>query len=205
MAISTYAELQTAIADWLNRDDLTSVIPTFITLTEAALNRQLRVNEMIERDTSTISGGYVNMPVDWLETISLITIGSPPVVLEYVAQMGMAEVRATQRAGDPIVYTIINNKFQIFPAPSASTDVEMTYYAKIPALSDSNTSNWLLANHPDAYLFGSLVHAEPYLKNDERMPMWASMYKGSIDAIGYASERAKRPEGGLHSRKRTFG
>lgn len=205
MAITTYAELQTAIANWLNREDLTAVIPDFITLIEAALNRTLRVNEMIERDTSVVSGGYINMPLDWLETISLITVDSPPVVLEYVAQKAMAEARATQRAGVPVVYTITNNKFQLFPAPTDDTSVEMVYYAKIPALTDENTSNWLLATHPDIYLFGGLLQAEPYLKNDERLATWASMYKGAVDALTYASERAKRPEGGIHMRRRTFG
>lgn len=205
MALSTYAELQASIADWLNREDLTNVIPDFIALAEANMNRQLRVNQMIERDTSEVASGYVTMPIDWLQTISLITIASPPVVLEYVAQMGMAEIRATERAGVPIAYTITNNKFQLFPAPTSALEVEMTYYAKIPALSDSNTSNWVLANFPDLYLYGSLLQAEPYLKNDERTPMWAAMYKGAIDAIDLASEKAKRPEGGLHSRRRTFG
>lgn len=205
MAITTYAELQTSIANWLNRQDLTAVIPDFITLIEAALNRTLRVNQMIERDTSDVTGGYVNMPLDWLETINLMTTGNPPINLEYVAQKGMAEARETERAGVPILYTITNNKFQLFPEPTDGASVEMVYYAKIPALSDENTSNWLLASHPDIYLFGGLLQAEPYLKNDERLATWASMYKGAVDALTYASERAKRPEGGIHMRKRTFG
>lgn len=205
MPITTYSELQTAVANWLNREDLTSVIPDFITLAEATFNRNFRVKEMIERDTATVDSGYVNMPTDWLETITLITTGSPPVVLEYVRVHDLNEVRATQRTGDPIVYTIINDKFQLFPAPTSDTTVEIVYYAKIPVLSDSNTTNWLLTSHPDIYLFGALLQAEPYLKNDERLQVWASMYKGVTDSLVMQSERAKRPEGGLHARKRTFG
>ena len=205
MAITSYSELKTAVANWLNREDLTAVIPDFISLIEASMNRTLRVREMIERDTATISSGYVTLPGDWLETITLITTGSPPVTLEYLAAYGMNEVRSAEWAGIPRVYTMVNNKFKIFPAPTTDLGVELVYYAKIPALSDSNTSNWMLDNNPDIYLFGALLQAEPYLKNDERLATWAAMYKGSIDALSIASERAKRPEGGLHSRKRTFG
>lgn len=203
--ITDYATLQTEVADWLNRADLTSQIPTFIQLAEVGFNRVLRVNDMIERDTSVISNGYVNMPLDWLETITLITTASPPVALEYVRIADMNAVRATERSGDPIVYTIINNKFMVYPAPGSDLSVELVYYAQIPSLSDENTANWLLTRHPDFYLYGALLQAEPYLKNDERLAVWASMYKGVLDAITLESEGAKRPEGGIHARKRTFG
>lgn len=204
MALSTFAELKASIADWLNREDLTSVIPDFISMAEAKFNRTIRDRRMIKRATSTVDSGYVDQPTDWLETISLITTASPPVVLEYMSSKAMNELRATERTGTPIAYTQYNDQFYLFPVPTANLTVELTYYEKIDALSDSNTSNWLLTGHPDIYLFGSLLQAEPYLKNDERLMTWGAMLTQAMEELRMESERAKRPDGGLHVRKRTF-
>lgn len=203
---TTFAELKTEVADWLNRADLTAVVPTFIQFAEAGFNRVLRTNDMIVRKTDLVpASGVVTLPDDWLETITFITTASPPVALEFVRPADWNAVRATERSGDPLVYTILNGEIHAFPLLGDGASVELVYYAKIPALSDSNTTNWLLTAHPDLYLYGTLLQAEPYLKNDERLPTWAAMYKGVLDAINLASEGARRPDGGIHARKRTFG
>lgn len=204
MSISTFAELKTSIADWLNREDLASVIPDFITLAEARFNRVIRDRRMIKRKTSTIDSGYVDMPTDWLETITLISTATPPVVLEYMPAQAMNELRATERTGKAVAYTLYDDQFFVFPAPTSDLTVELVYYGSLQALSDDNTSNWLLTGHPDIYLFGSLLMAEPYLKNDERLTTWAQMFTTAMEELRVESERAKRPEGGLHTRKRTF-
>jgi hypothetical protein len=79
---------------------------------------------------------------------------------------------------------------EFIPTPDTTYDGELTYYAKIPSLSDSNTSNWLLAYAPDLYLYGALVEAEPYLKNDERIAVWGELYLRVIADIEVADERA---------------
>jgi len=204
-AITDYDTLQAEVAAWLNRADLTAEIPGFIQLAEASMNLVVRNNEMIARETSTCDNGYVNMPANWLETISLMTTGSPPRVLEFVRNEDLNHVRANEVSGVPRVYTILNNKFFMFPEPTSDLTVEMQYYEKIPALSDSNTTNWLLDKHPGAYLYGALAQAEPYLKNDERLVVWANLYSAVLEAMRMASERAKYPQGNLHKRRRTFG
>ena len=81
----------------------------------------------------------------------------------------------------------------------------MTYYAKIPALSGSNASNWLLARSPDVYLYGSLVAAEAFLMNDERLGVWKGATDEIVAGIRLEGEKAARPSGALQVRKRTFG
>lgn len=207
MAISTYSELQTAVANWLNRQDLTSRIPEFIALAEAHLNRRLRVIWMEARDSGTSSDSVVPMPDDWLETRTL-RLASPTrgqQLLEYVGEEEWDALEAKGYTGTTRYYTIINGEFQVLPAPSSSLTYIHRYYAKIPALSDSNTTNWLLTRSPDLYLYATLLAAEAYLKDDERLPIWKGIQDELIEAMGMESERAKRATTRLVARKRTFG
>src|SRR5262245_10780943 len=71
MAISTYSELQTAVANWLNRTDLTERIPEFVALAEAQMNRRLRVRQMVTRAEATLASAFVDVPSDMLEPIQL--------------------------------------------------------------------------------------------------------------------------------------
>ena len=69
MGITSYSTLKSAIADWLLRDDLTAVIPSFISLAEAKFNRRIRDYRMVKRATAEIDAGYAAVPADWLQTV----------------------------------------------------------------------------------------------------------------------------------------
>jgi hypothetical protein len=71
------------------------------------------------------------------------------------------------------------------------------YYAKIPTLSDSVTTNWLLTYHPDIYLYGALLHSAPYLKEDERASTWAALYSAAVARVNTASSRSTASGSGL--------
>jgi hypothetical protein len=100
---------------------------------------------------------------------------------------------------------MVGQQFQVVPTPSGSFDAELLYYAKIPALSDSNTTNWLLTESPDLYLYGALAQTAPYLKEDERMGVWAGLYQKLFDDMMLADERARIGSSKLKARIRTFG
>lgn len=207
MSLDTYANLQTAIANWLNREDLTSQIPDFITLAEAKFNRELRVNAMMQRDYTTATSGYVELPSDWLQHVSIV-VTSPADTYEALTYIGAEEYYDRQKdnlTGTARYYTIIDNKILLLPVPTGNTTLEIIYYGKIPALSISNTTNWLLTRSPDLYLYTSLVQAEAYLVNDERIPLWAGAADKIIANMTLESERAKRPQGALSARRKTFG
>ena len=203
----TYSGLKASVADWLNRADLTAQIPDFIALAEARFNRDIRHNAMIKRETTVATSDYVALPNDWLEHISLTVVGSTTrAPLEYVSNEEFNRLRHKNLTGEFRYYTIQDSNIVLLPATDSTlTTLEIFYYAKIPALSDTNTSNWLLTRAPDLYLYGSLVGAEMYLQNDERLPLWASAMQTLTDGLAAESERAKRPQGALAVRRRTFG
>ena len=201
MALNTYTALKTSIADFLNRDDLTSVIPDFITLAEAQINRDVRHMKMEARSSGQQDANdeYMQIPPDWVETIRLHLTGSGTTVLNLVSRDAMADKRAANEnaTGTPIAYTHADSQFQFYPTPSTTTNFELLYYQKLPALSDSNSDNWLLLEAPDVYLYGALLHSAPYLAEDQRVAVWAQMYSAAVMQLNEASESARYSGSGL--------
>ena len=192
MALDTFAGLKATIADYLNRDDLTAIIPSFITIAEAKFNRKLRTRQMIKRANGQIETAFFAYPSDWLQAKEFQLNTNPIQRLQYVTEAQGDELKSNSyvTVGQPGYYTIIGTQFEFIPAPDTTYSSELTYYAKIPALSDSNTSNWLLAYAPDLYLYGALLEASPYLKDDERLATWGQLYTNSIGDIEVADQRA---------------
>ncbi len=164
MAITTYAELKTAVGNWLNRDDLTSVIPDFITLAEVDINRKLRHYKMIERVDATLDSRYVQVPADWLEPVRFNITASHTRRLDLIGTEDMLEKREQNRdtTGIPQYYSQIGEAIEVFPTPDAEYDMQLEYYSAIPSLSDSNTYTWLLQSDPASYFEGSLMQAATY-------------------------------------------
>lgn len=206
MAISTYSELKTAVADWLNRADLTAAIPNFIQLAEAKFNRELRTRQQVKRAYATLSGQYIQIPTDWLEAINLQLNVTPVRVLDFVTLDQADRIRAN-RYGETNAdaYTIVGEQLEVVPPVGANTEIDMTYYMKIPALSDGNPTNWLLTAWPDLYVYATLVHAAPYLREDERVALWKGMADQLLEEIRLSDERAKHSGGPLRARVRPIG
>mgnify|MGYP003136349999 CR=1 FL=1 len=191
MAISTYSELKTAVANWINRDDLTDRIPEFIALAEARFNRMLRVSAMeglYTADTVKAQRNY-NLPPRYLQMRSLRLNRDPLVVLTYLTPEMMDRVWAGSAVGIPKAYTIKANDIFLGPAPSSVYEMEMDYFRKFDALSTSNATNWVMINAPDVYLYGSLLEAEPFIMNDKRMALWAASFYKAIDDIQLQNDK----------------
>ena len=200
MALSNYTELKASIADFLNRDDLTSVIPDFITLAESQMNRDIRHFKMEARSSGQQDANdeYMQTPPDWLETIRLHLTGAGTTVVNLVSRDTMADKRSAQSDanGTPRMYTHADGQFQLYPTPGSTTDFELLYYQKIPSLS-SNADNWLLLEAPDVYLYGALLHSAPYLAEDQRVGVWAQMYSAAVQRLNQVSEDAMFSGSGL--------
>jgi hypothetical protein len=192
MALDTFSGLKTTIADYLNRDDLTSIIPSFISIAEAKFNRKLRVRQMVKRATATLDTAFFAFPADFLQAKEFQLNTNPITYLEFVTekQGDLMRQDAIIAPGKPKYYTIVGTQLEVIATPDDGYTGELTYYGKIPALSDSNTSNWLLAYAPDLYLYGALVEATPYLKDDERLGTWSTLYTNSLGDIEVADQRA---------------
>ena len=190
MAITTYDQLKTSIGNWLNRDDLEAVIPDFIALAEADINRKLRHYKMIERVDATLDSRYVQVPNDWIETVRFNLVATSTVRLDYIGGEDMLEKRelSSDTAGVPRYYTQMGEAIEVFPTPAAEYPMQLAYYAQLPELSDSNAYNWLLQSDPDVYLYGALMQSAPYLQDDARTQTWASLYQNALASLQKASD-----------------
>ena len=205
MAISTKAELQTAVANWLNRSDLTDRIPEFISLAESQLNRLLRTREMLVRSTASASGQYVSIPTDFLELMNIeLTSTTPPKRLVYITSDRSDDYREQQnnKTGTPSYYTIEGTSIQLLPTPSESVTVQLNYYQDIPALSGLADSgdNWLLLAHPDIYLYGTLMQASPYIMDPQSAGQWGGLLDRSMQELQLSDEKSRYSGGTLNMR-----
>ena len=189
MAITTYAELKTAADNWLDHTLFTARVPEFIALFEATANRRLRVREQEASATLTPSSGSVALPADYLAWRRVTWMGSVRVELQYVHPSYLQAAYPSSPSDVPRIFTIEGSTLKVRPVNN--TPLEFEYFQKIAALSDSASSNWLLAAHPDLYLFGALVEAEMFGVNDERAPLWKARRDEIFDEIEKLSDKTR--------------
>jgi len=195
MALGTFTELKDALADWLDRSDLTDRIPDFITLAEARLNRDVRIRPMEVRSSMETTAGqrYFNLPGGYLQMRNMQINSNPITPLEYITPEMLDRLYGSDTTGKPKAYTLIGDEIQLAPIPDSDYTVEMAFYEKFTPLGDGTsgtvTSNWLTTNAPDVLLYGSLLEAEPFIKNDERIRLWLTAYNGAVKKIQDADAR----------------
>lgn len=190
MSFATYSDLQTSIASYLARTDLTSQIPDFITFAENRLRRELRIRQMLKSaTTSTVSAdATVEVPSDFLEIRDFVVMTNPITPMSYSSPSSLSNDPRTSQVGVPRSYTILASEFQLTPIPDAAYTLKMLYYAAPAYLSTSNTTNVFLTTSPDALLYASLIEAEPYLMNDARINTWGTMYDRAIASLTKSDE-----------------
>lgn len=192
MALSTYAQLQAAVAQFLaERSDLTDRIPTFIALAEAQMEREIRSYEMVTRASLTLGARHVSLPSDHLQTIRVYADDKP---LETISPDLMAEYRnADDTAREPRFMAFVGNEIELYPTPGENYAGDIQYFQAIPRLSNAQTTNWLLTAHPDAYLYGALFQAGQYLDDNDLLKRSALVYSGAVEAINVSSTRQMYP------------
>ena len=178
MSITSYATLKTAIEAWSHRSDLAAVVDDFIDITESRLNRELRVSQQETVTTLTAVAGIIDLPADFL-AIRTVSISANPVrELHYVSPAEFDKFNYTDEVRQ---YTIVGDKIKLNVA--GASDVVVTYYAKIAALSDTVATNWVLDTHPEVYLYGCLSEAFKYSMDEEQAAKYAGLYSQSVDQI----------------------
>jgi len=207
MALTNYSELKSNIADFLNREDLTSVIPTFIALAEAQINRDVRHWRMEQRATGTLSNEYSLLPTDWVETIQVHVTGNGTYPLNLASRDTIADKRSgnNDTTGRPKYYSHADSSLELYPTPDTDYVIELLYYQKVPALNDTDTTNWLMTEAPDVYLYGALIHSAPYLQEDGRAATWAQLYGAAVQKLNESSEKARMSGSGLTMKVRGLG
>jgi hypothetical protein len=199
LALDTYSGLQTSIAGFLNRSDLISIIPDFITLAESQMHRRFVGRQrqglpiprrMVGRSDATISTSdeYIAVPSDFAGPLSFTLDSDPITVLDYLDSQNLQEWKASTAAATtsgqpPRFYAVVGGEFQLYPIADQDYTGELTYIKRVAALTDTNTTNWVLADYPDAYLYGALVQSAPYLKDDGRLEVWGTLFTAALDDI----------------------
>lgn len=193
MALTTYAQLKSAVADYLDRSDLTSQIADCVTLAETCFNYGDEANGIIAirhrlmetTTTTTPSDGEITLDADFLEMKRVTHVGDRRKPLSYISPDSLDELAPVTEAGEPSFYTIIGST--LITRSSDTSDISYTYYEKIPALSDSNTSNWLLSASPNAYLYGTLYHAQILLENPEAALAYLALTRNAMGGLRTSS------------------
>ena len=187
MALTTYTELKTSLANWLNRSDLTTEIgDDFIKLTEADLNSKLRVRAMIAQVNITVNAETAALPTDFLQIRNFyILSGQTKTPLVYTTPASMDTTSGTSTTGKPTTFTILGDTLRFSPKPDATYTAVMNYFKKFPALSSTNATNYILASHPAIYLYGSLFHAANFLGgiNPQQVQTWQQMYATALERL----------------------
>jgi hypothetical protein len=190
MAISTYSELQTAVQNWLDDTGanvlLAARVQEFIALAEADISRRLRIRENLGEVTgNTVAAtATLALPTDFGGVFSLsITTGEGERSLRQIPAGVALDGFYAEGNGEPSRYVLEGANARLFPTPDAVYAYTLRYWQRLAALSNSNTSNWLLAAHQDVYLFGSLVQAELYKVNDPRVPLWQAKYEAALEQV----------------------
>jgi len=187
MALTNYTTLKASIANWLNRSDLTSEIADdFIVLAEADFNSKLRVRKMITQSSFTIDSETEVLPTDFLQVRDFFILsGNTKVPLRYMSPSQMDQVKGTSTTGLPNSYTILGDNFRFSPKPDGSYTGIVNYYKKFSSLSSTNTSNYILSDHPAIYLYGSLFHAANFLGgyNPQQVQSWQQMFATAMERL----------------------
>jgi len=211
MAITNYGELKTALANRLHRTDLTSVIPEFISYAETVIGGDPEPNSMDalpgirtknqgKRVTTTLSSQYLDIPTDFLTPKDMQINTSPVRPLRFLSPKQLTDKYPSNPAGTPEAYTIHGDEFQFSHVPDSSLTLEISYIGRYAALSDDADTNWLLTNHPMAYLYAGMIEGAAYIDDAETAQRYAMLYRSIASSINgaeksglYGANLASRP------------
>ena len=188
--ITDYASLQSAVTEYLARDQDTTLIariPTFVQLAEAKFNRQLFVRQMEQRATALVDLGsnepeFISLPSNFqsMRRVRLSSVTGKP-CLEFKSGTQMDEYRfaTSDVTARPRYFTVFGGELELAPTPDAAYTIEMVYRQIIPPLA-ANGNNWLLTTAPDLYLYAALLESAPYIKEDARIQTWGLGFTSAL-------------------------
>lgn len=189
-AVMTYNSLVADIASYLERTDTATIdkIPTFIMLAEQIIASQIKFLGNLTVNTSAMTQGdpVIVKPARWHKTVSMnITVGNKrqPVFLRKYEYLREYWPEATQEDVPKFYCDYDYTHWLVAPTPDDAYGFEVIYYERVQPLDVSNQTNWFTQYAPQAILYGSLLQAMPFLKNDERLPMWQSIYQQAMDIL----------------------
>jgi hypothetical protein len=214
MTISNYSDLVQRCQDWLfGRTDIAARVPDFIMMFEAKANRnllcrQMEVRAIAQVDLSSSEPEFLALPSDFhsMRRVRLVGGSQGKPKLKFASGGQIDDLRDRFSAtGQPVYFALFNVEIELCPTPDQSYSVEMVYRTYIPPLGAVNASNWLLGLAPDAYLYGTLMEAAPYLHEDDRIQVWATGVASAFSDLNRLSDEATFNAGPLVMRRKGRG
>lgn len=192
MSLANYSDLQASIANWMHRSDLTAVIPDFVVMAESRIARDLRLRKQMTMATLTCTpdSELVSLPADWLEFENVTVSASPDRQIIYVPIEHIGSKYSSESSGMPAVYSIEGDYLVLAPKPDSAYPLPIIYYARFPSVT-TNGTNWLLTNHPNVYLFASLIEAAQYAMNNEMVQVYTSRYNEGLQRLQAQDEMSQ--------------
>ena len=205
----TYDEVKAMVADYLNRDDLTTQIPNFIQLAQRRIERggeyvvggktvliRGYFDAMKTRRYTTTDDYLITLPSDYFAPISMFVLidgAYHPVTYKTPEEIWTNYPDPTNHVGVPKEFTVLIGENQIVtrPTPDQEYTFDFQYFKNVTVLSDGADTNWWSINAWELLVYGALLEAQPFLMNDERLGTWLALFAGSLDALENRDERAK--------------
>ena len=188
--VMTYDSLVDDISTYLERTDQATLekIPTFIMLAEQILAMDIKFlgNIKVAESTMTQSDPVIAKPARWRKTVSMnVTVAGEkfPVFLRKYEYLREYWPEATQTDVPKFYCDYDYDHWLVAPTPADDYAYEVLYYERVQPLDSSNQTNWFTQNAPQAMLYGTLPQAMPFLKNDERIPMWQAQYTQVVQTL----------------------
>lgn len=202
MALASYTDLLASVASWMNRTDLGSVIPDFVTIAESRIARDLRARKQLTSATLATVGGTRNvaLPTDWLQFDSVV-VGTNPAVSAQFAPIEHLNIRYPDSvwSGIPVVYSIDGDNMVFGPTPDDVYTITASYFARFPDLA-TNSTNWLLTNFPNVYLYACLREGALYTMNKDAAAAWHELYKAAVQEVQASDDAATHSGSALRVR-----
>jgi hypothetical protein len=182
-SVMTYDSLVENIQSYLERTDTATIekIPLFIMLAEQVIASQIKFlgNLTVNTSTMVIGDATIQKPARWHKTVSMnVTVSGErqPVLLRKYEYLREYWPNPTDTDVPKFYCDYDYDHWLIAPTPDVAYNFEVLYYQRVQPLDSSNQTNWFTNYAPQALLFGSLMQAMPFLRNDERMPFFQQQY-----------------------------
>jgi hypothetical protein len=198
MSIANYAELKTAVANFMARSDLTNQIPDFITMAESRMSRELETREQEKRSQATLVAGdeYILLPNDFREVREVKINASPTRVLTYYSPSALDSMYSSNGEGMPEGYSIVGLELKMRPIPDAAYTQEIVYIGSLPNISNTTTPI-LFTRSPDLYLYGALAEGYAYLLDEARAAQYDQKFTRILEEIKVDEQRSHYGTGSL--------
>ena len=193
MAITDYITLKSTLADYLHRSDLSdSILSNFVQLGEARINRQLRLLQQEEIATLTLAAGdsTVALPTNWQETIDVVYADNKRSLQPQNIGALNSQSSSANATGRPLLYAVTNGTLSFEITADIQYSILLNYFERWNIAAD--TTNWLLENAPDAYLYASLIEAKAYTKKPQELSLWADGLQTALDDLNQLDNRSRR-------------